>query len=102
MSKYIDKQVAIAALSEAYDKITGLHPQFYNGYQSAVKQIKVFPTADVEPVRHARWIPEENSDVYFTCSYCGCEICTSWGYSDLEWNFCPECGYKMDGGYGND
>lgn len=102
MAKYIDKKAAIADLNETYDKMNGFHPQFYNGYQFAVNRLRVFPAAEVEPVKHARWIPEENSDVYFTCSYCGCEISTSWNYDDLEWNFCPECGCAMDGGADND
>lgn len=62
------------------------------------RMVERIPAADVEPVKHARWIPVERSDVYFACSYCGCGICTSWDYDDLEWNFCPKCGSDMDGG----
>lgn len=57
------------------------------------------PKADVAPLRHAKWIAvDENSDILFCCSRCGCEISTSWDYDTTEWNFCPRCGCAMDGG----
>ena len=49
------------------------------------------------PVRHGRWISDEG-DVLFHCSECETQISTSWDYDDLQWNYCPDCGAKMDGG----
>lgn len=49
------------------------------------------PTADVEPVRHGKW---ELMDRKRTkCSTCGItrDIATQIG-----WNYCPNCGAKMD------
>ena len=39
--------------------------------------------------REGRWISDDR-DVLFGCSECGIQISTSW-------NYCPNCGAKMDG-----
>lgn len=54
--------------------------------------------ADVPPVRHGQWIPEDESyeDVYI-CSVCGNEfIITDGDLESNELNYCPRCGAKMD------
>lgn len=55
------------------------------------------PAAEVAPVVHGRWISDEG-DILFHCSKCETQISTDWDYDDLQWNYCPECGAKMDGG----
>ena len=51
------------------------------------------PTIEAEPVRHGRWIykPYENDDAVwlYHCSECN-------AVSALAWNYCRECGAKMD------
>lgn len=63
------------------------------------KLVDVFaeiPTADVEPVKHGKWISVD-SDVIFECSECGTEISTSWDYDNPDmFTYCPCCGAKMD------
>ena len=59
-----------------------------------------FPTADVEPVRHGRWIMGTNENGlqagHRKCSRCG-EI-VKYGYSLYGvHNFCNYCGARMDG-----
>lgn len=97
MPEYIEREALIKRLQENFNnrcKADSL-------CKYVIDKITTFPAAEVEPVKHARWVAEENDDVYFTCSYCGCEISTSWNYDDLEWNFCPECGRDMAGGTDN-
>lgn len=58
------------------------------------------PTADVEPIKHGHW--EVVSDGYGGKAYiCECSECTDtvWVYKDADrkWNYCPNCGAKMDG-----
>ena len=50
--------------------------------------------ADVAPVRHGRWIEQEKYTfgVMYACSICDNLILDN-GHS---WNYCPNCGAKMD------
>ena len=53
------------------------------------------PAADVAPVRHGCWI---NENFYTHCSACGkMAIYDKYG-QEVESDFCPNCGAKMDGG----
>ena len=58
------------------------------------------PAADVAPVVHGRWIDGAED---FTCGNhnAECSICrcyVSWDGCDEDFNYCPNCGAKMDGG----
>ncbi len=61
--------------------------------------IKNMPAADVAPVVHGRWLDgaedftcgQHNAE----CSICHCYI--SWSGCDEDFNYCPNCGAKMDG-----
>lgn len=44
------------------------------------------PSADVAPVRHGRWD--------FDMSGAWCSVCGE--YCEGEYNYCPNCGAKMD------
>ena len=57
--------------------------------------ISSLPAADVAPVRHGRWI---NENFYTHCSDCGkMAIYDKYG-QEVESDYCPHCGAKMDGG----
>lgn len=63
-----------------------------------VKRIKAIPAADVEPVRHGRWIPINRINpawgqfgiAQHECSECGSQ-------EVIARKRCPECGAKMQG-----
>ena len=57
------------------------------------------PAADVAPVRHGRWIEQEKYTfgVMYDCSICGDRILDNGHYNGHSWNYCPNCGAKMDG-----
>lgn len=62
---------------------------------------------DVAPVKHGHWIdkPYPNYPAHDIrhCSECGWNIHKSkLRNSDLNWNYCPNCGAKMDGGNENE
>lgn len=62
-----------------------------------VSDIEKVPTIDPESLRpKGRWVSDEG-DVLFHCSECETQISTSWDYDDLHWNYCPNCGAKMEG-----
>ena len=52
------------------------------------------PSADVAPVRHGRWLQKKHkifgNSYDYVCSECGCD------YALAEYNYCPNCGCKMD------
>ena len=52
-----------------------------------------FPAADVEPVRHGRWVPSKFRNEIERCSKCGKVFRHSSFYG---YKFCPSCGAKMD------
>ena len=54
-----------------------------------VDVIKSKATADVEEVRHGKWIEKDG--------YCCCSFCNSF-YGNPSDKYCSDCGAKMDGG----
>ena len=58
--------------------------------------VKVFPAADVAPVRHGGWANEETA---VTCTACGRSYDTDFEIKrnvTLSFDFCPSCGARMD------
>ena len=54
------------------------------------------PAADVAPVVHGRWIEDHD---YLKCAECGVMVKWDFTFFDIgNWNYCPNCGAKMDGG----
>ena len=94
MAEYIEREAAIAATKHAWAK--NLEPSQY---------IETLPTADVAPVVHGRW--DDSGQYTFPggatavrCTMCGCALTES-EYHLQNWNYCPVCGAKMDGGSAN-
>ena len=60
-----------------------------------ISDIKGIPAVDVAPVVHGRWVPTKAPfmNECKDCSVCGYR--TVWGH---RYNYCPNCGAKMDGG----
>ena len=91
MAEYIGRDAAIEAAKHAWAK--GLEPSQY---------IEILPAADVAQVVHGRW---DDSGRYtfpsgaaaVRCTNCGCALTES-EYHLNNWNYCPVCGAKMDGG----
>lgn len=59
-------------------------------------------TTDVAPVVHGRWDDSgrytfPSGDTAVRCTNCGCAL-TEIEYHLNNWNYCPVCGAKMDGG----
>ena len=81
MAEYIKREALRDALYDA-DAIT----------MNGVKILNQFPSSDVEPVKHGRWVCGDYYDVGDVCSECDWDsqmICSSYRY-------CPNCGAKMD------
>ena len=104
MPKYVNADKIIEHLN---DEIEGcedcgvcFRPVTYGtriGLEYSKSLVETAETADVQEVRHGRWISNETSWFKWThhCSECG------WidGYlSNDRYTYCPNCGTKMDGG----
>ena len=65
-------------------------------FKRAIRTIPDGTIIDVAPVVHGRWIEKEKYTfgVMYDCSICDNRILDT-GHS---WNYCPNCGAKMDGG----
>lgn len=73
----------------------------WDGHTSKdVRRLLSIPAADVAPVVHGQWIEQEKYTfgVMYDCSICGDRILDN-GHS---WNYCPNCGARMDGGDGGE
>ena len=65
------------------------------GYVDA-KQIADAPTIDAVLVKHGEWVKKE---VYGEAFYLkACSVCGFYHGLTVDYNFCPNCGAKMDGG----
>ena len=60
------------------------------------KALQMTPTADVQEVRHGKWISNE-LDGYKWAYYCSeCGWVDGYPFNDRH-KYCPHCGAKMDG-----
>lgn len=91
MVRYIDAELLESKYREGtdpqgpYSEIAYLLPE----------DVESIPTADVEPVRHGRWIAT-NDENKKRCSECDI-IHLIAQYPHGKANYCPNCGAKMDG-----
>ena len=91
MDEYIDREAAIESIMS---EPPGAHyPHWY------ADKIKAIPAADVAPVRHGRW--EWDTEDIYRCSNCAEKSHVKEVMGHPEWDYCPNCGAKMDGGNGN-
>lgn len=102
MTEYITKEHAIDEVWDAF--MSWDDPDLGRVIEENIER---FPAADVAPVVHGKWIgtwgdgyieDEEGNPqiVYeeFECSNCGQEHLAD---GEPEWDYCPNCGARMDG-----
>ena len=109
MAEYISRKAAIAYIREqseecqkAFEELGGESGIYADAYNDLAEDFYSIPTADVAPVVHGRW---DDSGRYtfpgggtaVRCTECGCALTVS-EYHLNNWNYCPVCGAKMDGG----
>lgn len=73
----------------------------YDAWQEILEELEDIPAADVEPVRHGRWV--EPSWIYYGAKQYVCDQCKNdeyWRKRLLNYkeNYCPNCGARMDRG----
>ena len=77
------------------------HPNAHHLTNYATLILREAPTIDVTPVRHGKWVsvPHKLARV---CSVCNRD--EPYKFADIDadvYDYCPNCGAKMDGGAGN-
>lgn len=83
MAEYIEREAALSAIKQAFEKGEG--PSLY---------IKRIPAADVAPVVHAYWLLRHvGYGHYWECSNCHTNPCI---YVTENTKYCLHCGAKMD------
>ena len=96
MAEYIERK----ALREAFDNADADVVEEYEdggsdwgfGRQNILEVINSVPADDVAPVRHARWGVEVGMNFFKERN---CPVCKKRIESNF-WNYCPNCGAKMD------
>ena len=99
MAKYIDREALVewlkcVPLKDLSDGRGLCRVIMEDDFKKAIKKMPKGIIVDVAPVRHGRWIEQEKYTfgTMYDCSICGNRILDN-GHS---WNYCPNCGAKMD------
>lgn len=100
MARYIDAD-DVAQRLMYYMSHTPERCGEHYAYKAALKEVVGSPTADVEEVKHGKWIPVQYT--YFglkryECSECKDDEYWQKRYIEHKEKYCPNCGAKMDGG----
>ena len=105
MAEYIEKWSIVNRLIDIENEFQQYKP--FHGFEHAMYRkiceaeiaIGKTQTADVAPVVHGQWITEFDDLGWLKHTYTVC------GYTkrtdvhvSLGWNYCPNCGAKMEGG----
>lgn len=67
---------------------------WFSGYAHAMAEVEelINDAPVIYPIKHGKWIDSSNG---WMCT--SCEMDTS-----KDWNYCPNCGARMDGGTENE
>lgn len=103
MAEYIEREALLKAVAGWRTVVKSLYDSGYDDCINSIEDtISDAAAADVEPVVHAKWIPQYENRFgrtnIFECSKCNKTIHTmhkTYKCSDL---YCSNCGAKMDGG----
>lgn len=93
MSEYIEKEAVINFIENGLNN-PDKTKSFGHDAIEIMAEVRYMPAADVVEVRHGKWNKNGNGR---DCSICGFKYYANGGL----FNFCPNCGAKMDGGNNN-
>lgn len=103
MAEYIERKAVISYIGELFTLCHETMPNEYGHHFIVEKELQVFldsvvniPAADVQPVRHGRWMKSEIPGEKFVCSECG-GACWYYDYKEevARSRYCPNCGADM-------
>ena len=101
MAKYIDREALVEwlkriPLKDLSDGLGLCRVIMEDDFKKAIKKMPKGIVADVAPVRHGRWVKQDKYafGTFYDCSICDNRILDT----GRSWNYCPNCGCRMDGG----
>ena len=95
MARYIDADALIAKAERVYNYGLVVSVDDINDAPTVIEGIVgEIPSADVAPVKHGEWLKANPYNRFMDCSVCG------FFQDHTEFNYCPNCGARMDGGKG--
>lgn len=105
MDEYIDRGTFKESVEERYCKPCKAEGKDHNGcwcracwVDDMLDEVDCFQPADVAPVVRSRW---RYCGILLKCQSCGEIYSRHGGNAGKLWNYCPNCGAKMDGGDGD-
>ncbi|MCM1167734.1 MAG: hypothetical protein NC299_17250 [Lachnospiraceae bacterium] len=96
MARYIDADALYYALMHLCEKFNVSFGGESKGFGKALAELpETLPAADVRPERHGKWIYSYTpKHTYAKCSVCRY---TRNPITQTGWDYCPNCGARMDG-----
>lgn len=94
MKRYVDLDKLVNRLDEYYTtlgKKYGFDDMYIRGYGEAISNMEDEPVADVQEVKHGKWLPYRFGLEVVKCSICGAVY-----EGGDSFRFCPKCGARMD------
>ena len=108
MAEYINREALEADLNIRLTSLrdrNGYYDHYTNGFDECVDRVENFPSANVAEVKHGKWMKEDKGfgrdittlhlmRVYkYICPLCGYNT----DNQASRFNFCPNCGARMNG-----
>lgn len=92
---WIDEVFDMHTINKHEDELRDLCWKVINGMLNVIKTETI---ADVQPVRHGKWIELEEPYINtYECSNCGRWFALDYGtLEENDYNYCPNCGAKME------
>ena len=94
---YIRRSDLLRALDSEQENSIGPEDTYAGGLAAAIEIVEDcvgIETIKVKPVQRGRWVPLGGT-LNVECSECKAVRST---FSQAYWDYCPNCGAKMDGG----
>lgn len=92
MNDYIVREDAFEKACLACRKVNEWWECEYDAHKCSIREyLEAIPAADVEPVTHAKWLPQ----IFMGQKVWDCSNCKTMG--SPHWKRCPVCEAKMDG-----
>lgn len=95
MAEYIEREAAVKAANEWVSEACMASVMRVSRLFDKLQKV---PAADVAPVVRSRW---RYCGFLLECQSCGEIYSRHGGNAGKLWNYCPNCGAKMDGGDGD-